>query len=98
MVLFFGWYFLLASAFFGNIFYRIIFGEQLSKKFAPTLFILIAPPAIAFLDYVKITKNFDTFAIILLNLTIFFSILPIFIYRNFLKLKFFYRGGRLHFH
>ena len=90
----FAWYYFSVGIFFwlvlfSNIFYRIIFGEQLAKKFMPTLFILIAPPAIAFLDYVKITKNFDTFAIILLNLTIFFSVLPIFLYRNFIKLKFF---------
>ena len=74
---------------FSIIFYRILFHEQLPAKFMPTLFIFIAPPSIGFIDYIKLTGNFDAFGILLLNLAIFFGILVLFMYKNFLKLKFF---------
>ncbi|KAA6225002.1 MULTISPECIES: SLAC1 anion channel family protein [unclassified Campylobacter] len=74
---------------FSIIFYRILFHEQLPLKFMPTLFIMIAPPSVAFLDYVKLTKNLDFFASMLLGIAIFFVGLIIFMYKNFLKLKFF---------
>jgi tellurite resistance protein len=69
---------------------RIIFHKQLATKFMPTLFIFIAPPAIAFISYVKVFGNVnDFFAIILFNLALFFSILVLFMYKNFIKIKFF---------
>ena len=68
---------------------RIIFHDQLAKKFVPTLFILIAPPAVGMIAYVKITGSFDAFAQILYNLGIFFTFLLAFMYKNFIKLKFF---------
>ncbi|RAX57939.1 C4-dicarboxylate ABC transporter [Helicobacter monodelphidis] len=74
---------------FAIIFYRILFHEQMPNKFMPTLFILLAPPAVAFLGYLKLTKSFDLPAIFLLNLALFFMILLIFLYKNFLKLNFF---------
>ena len=71
------------------IFYRIIFHDQLAQKFMPTLFIMIAPPAIAFLDYIKLVGSYDAFAMILLNLTIFFTLLIFFMFKSFFGLKFF---------
>lgn len=68
---------------------RIIFHNQLMVKFIPTLFIFIAPPAVSFIAYVKMTGEFDMFASILYNLALFFSFLLIFMYKNFLNLKFF---------
>jgi tellurite resistance protein len=68
---------------------RIIFHHQLVQKFMPTLFILVAPPAIGTISYVKITGSFDFFASFLYSLGIFFTFLLIFMYKNFLKLKFF---------
>ena len=69
---------------------RIIFHKQLATKFMPTLFIFIAPPAVAFISYVKVFGNYtDFFAIVLFNLALFFSILVLFMYKNFIKLKFF---------
>lgn len=87
------WYYFSVAIFFyfilfGIIFYRILFHDQLASKFMPTLFIMIAPPAIGFLDVVKL-EGFNSFAVILLNLAIFFGLLVIFMYKNFLKLKFF---------
>lgn len=71
------------------IFYRILFCDQLPAKFMPTLFIFIAPPSVAFIDYIKLTGNFNEFSMFFLSLAIFFGILVLFMYKNFLKLKFF---------
>jgi tellurite resistance protein len=68
---------------------RIIFHHQLAVKFIPTLFILIAPPAIGTISYVKLTSSFDFFASSLYSLGIFFTFLLLFMYKNFMKLKFF---------
>lgn len=68
---------------------RIIFHHQLAVKFMPTLFILIAPPAVGFLAYVKMFEVVDTFATMLFNLALFFTFLVTFMYKNFVKIKFF---------
>ena len=68
---------------------RIIFHNQLATKFMPTLFILIAPPAVGFLSYLKLTHSLDTFALMLYNLGLFFTLLIAFMYKNFVKIKFF---------
>jgi tellurite resistance protein len=68
---------------------RIIFHHQLAVKFVPTLFIFIAPPAIAFIAYVKMYGEFDAFASFLYNLALFFTFLLAFMYKNFMNLKFF---------
>ncbi len=46
---------------FAIILNRIIFHKQFAPKFMPTLFILIAPPAIGFIAYIKLTSNLDFF-------------------------------------
>jgi len=74
---------------FSIIFNRIIFHNQLAVKFVPTLFILIAPPAVGFVAYYKMFGVLDIFAIFLFNIAVFFTLLIIFMYRNFLKIKFF---------
>jgi tellurite resistance protein len=58
-------------------------------KFMPTLFILIAPPAIGFISYIKLTGSLDFFAQILFNLGIFFTILVFVMYKNYINIKFF---------
>jgi tellurite resistance protein len=68
---------------------RIIFHNQLAVKFMPTLFIFIAPPSVAFISYIKMYGNYDFFASLLFNLAIFFTLLLLFMYKNFMKLKFF---------
>ena len=68
---------------------RIIFHHQLAGKFVPTLFIFIAPPAIGFIAYVKMFGAVDVFALALFDLGLFFSFLLIFMYKNFMGLKFF---------
>lgn len=74
---------------FSIIFNRIIFHHQLAVKFVPTLFIFIAPPAVGFIAYIKMYDTVDTFSIFLFNIAIFFTLLITFMYRSFLKIKFF---------
>lgn len=73
---------------FAVIFYRLVFCDKLADKFVPTLVITLAPPAMAFLGYVKLTERFDAFAAILLNINVFFAALILFSYKRFIKLKF----------
>ena len=68
---------------------RAIFHHQLPQKFIPTLFILIAPPAIGFIAYIRIAQSWDSFAIFMLYIAYFFVVLILFLYRSFHKLKFF---------
>ena len=74
---------------FAIILNRIIFHKQFAPKFMPTLFILIAPPAIGFLAYIKITGQLDFFAHILYSLGLFFTILVFIMYKNYINIKFF---------
>ncbi len=74
---------------FAIILNRIIFHHQFAPKFMPTLFILIAPPAIGFVSYIKIMGHLDFFAHILYSLGLFFTILVFTMYKNFLNMKFF---------
>lgn len=88
------WYYFSIGLFFwivlfAIIFYRLIFHDELVWKFKPTLFITIAPPAIAFLGYIKLTNSIDGMAYIFLNLTLFFVLLMAFMYKSFIKIKFF---------
>jgi tellurite resistance protein len=68
---------------------RIVFHHQLAVKFMPTIFIFIAPPAVAFIAYIKMYHNLDVFAHFLYDLGLFFTFLIFFMYKNFTKLKFF---------
>lgn len=85
---YFGFGLFFYMALFSVLFYRLIFHPQLPAKFMPTLFIFIAPPSIAFLDFVRLSE-FGAFAYILLSVAVFFAILLIFMWRNFIGLKFF---------
>lgn len=68
---------------------RIIFHHQLAVKFMPTMFILIAPPAVGFIAYFKMYGVIDVFATLLFNIALFFTLLIAFMYKNFVKIKFF---------
>lgn len=68
---------------------RAIFHHQLPQRFIPTLFILIAPPAIGFLSYMRIAQSWDSFAMFMLFIAYFFVVLLIFLYKSFKKLEFF---------
>jgi tellurite resistance protein len=74
---------------FSIILNRIIFHKQFAPKFMPTMFILIAPPAIGFIAYIKLVGGLDVFAHILYSLALFFTILVLIMYKNFINIKFF---------
>ncbi len=70
-------------------FNRIIFHNPLPQKLLPTLFILIAPPAVGFISYVKLTENINEFSRILYYFALFLVILLFFQWRLFYKIKFY---------
>lgn len=69
--------------------YRAIFHAQLPEKFIPTFFILLAPPAIGFISYMRIAASWDSFSVFLLLMTYFFIALLAVMYKSFTQLKFF---------
>ncbi|MBL4614214.1 MAG: C4-dicarboxylate ABC transporter, partial [Magnetovibrio sp.] len=71
------------------VFYRIIFHNPLPDRLLPTFFILIAPPAVGFISYVKLTGGVDTFAIILFNTALFLTLMLATQFVRFARLKFY---------
>ncbi len=69
--------------------YRIVFHKSLHEKLLPTFFILIAPPSLAFISYVKLTGGLDQFGLILYNFALFLVIFLAFQIRVFSKTKFY---------
>jgi tellurite resistance protein len=69
--------------------YRAVFHPQLPEKFIPTFFILIAPPAVGFISYIRITASWDNFSVFLLFMAYFFVVLLVVMYKSFTQLKFF---------
>ena len=57
------------------IVYRMIFHNPLPDKLLPTLFILIAPPAVGFISYVRLTGDIDSFARVLYYGALFLTLL-----------------------
>ncbi|WP_456403942.1 SLAC1 anion channel family protein [Thiolapillus sp.] len=71
------------------IFYRVLFHQPMPAKLLPTLFILIAPPAVGFLSYTALTGELDAFGRVLYFVALFLTILLITQIGYFAKLKFF---------
>ncbi|QOG12393.1 SLAC1 anion channel family protein [Arcobacter sp. FWKO B] len=74
---------------------RIIFHHQLAAKFLPTLFIFIAPAGVGFLSYVKIMTSLnngvftlDLFGHFIYDIGFFFTLLLLFMFREFMKVSF----------
>ena len=70
-------------------FNRIIFHQPLPEKLQPTLFILIAPPAVGFISYVKLAGDVDLFARVLYYFALFLTLLLLTQLPRFTRLKFF---------
>jgi tellurite resistance protein len=71
------------------IFYRVLFHHPIDQKLMPTLFILIAPPAVGFIAYIRLAGELDAFARILYYSGLFLTLLLLTQARRFLKLSFF---------
>jgi len=69
--------------------YRIIFHKELHEKFMPSLFILLAPPAVGFISYIRIAASWDNFSVFLILITYFFLVLLLTMYKSFLKLRYY---------
>ena len=88
------WFFFSVGLFFwmilmGIVFYRLIFHEPIVAKLLPTLFILIAPPAVGFISYYKLSGDLSNFGKTLYFFSLFLSILLFSQLRVFRKIKFF---------
>lgn len=71
------------------IFYRIMFHHPIPARLMPTLFILIAPPAVGFISYVNLTGQIDGFARFLLYAGLFLTFLLAAKIAKFSRLQFF---------
>jgi tellurite resistance protein len=69
---------------------RLFFHEPLPERLTPTLFILIAPPAVAFIAWLKLNGGaVDAFAQILYNVALFLTLLLAANALRFFRLRFF---------
>lgn len=71
------------------VLYRLFFHEPLPARLTPTLFILIAPPAVGFLSYVGLADGLDAFARILYFTGLFLTLLLATNALRFFRLPFF---------
>ncbi len=71
------------------IMYRVIFHDPIEARLMPTLFILIAPPAVGFIAYMRLMPELDPFARILYYAALFLTLLLFTQAGRFLRLKFF---------
>lgn len=71
------------------IFNRVLFHNPIPDRLLPTLFILIAPPAVGFIAYMKLVGELDAFGRILYFTGLFFTLLLFTQLNRFIKLKFF---------
>ncbi len=72
------------------VFNRILFHESLPAMLLPTMFILIAPPAVGFISYMKLTGGgVDAFAHLLYYLALFFTLFLLVEVPRFARLPFF---------
>ncbi len=88
-VAYFGIGFFFWISFFAIKFYRIVFHKQMAQRFVPTLFIFMAPPAVGFVAYFRITGTLDMFGYELYGITLFFFALFVAMFRHFVMPKFF---------
>jgi tellurite resistance protein len=71
------------------VFYRILFHGGLPERLMPTLFILIAPPAVGFIAYVKLIGGLDMLGMVLYYIGLFLTLLLFAQIGWFARLKFF---------
>jgi len=71
------------------IFYRVLFHNPIEERLMPTLFILIAPPAVGFIAYSRLVGDLDPFGRVLYFGGLFLTLLLFTQAGRFLKLGFF---------
>lgn len=88
------WLFFSVGLFFSIVYYaiffvRAFFYDQIPVKLLPSFFILMAPPAVGFISYLKMTGNFDSFSYILFGTAFFIGLLLFFQLKRFFAIPFF---------
>jgi tellurite resistance protein len=88
------WFFFSAGMLFWAIllavvFYRVLFHHPIDERLMPTLFILIAPPAVGFIAYARLGGELDTLGRVLYGSGLFLTLLLLTQVRRFARLKFF---------
>ncbi len=71
------------------VLYRLFFHAPLPERLTPTLFILVAPPAVGFVSYLVLTGSIDGFARLLYSTALFLTLLLASNAVRFLKARFF---------
>ncbi|MFN2359702.1 MAG: SLAC1 anion channel family protein [Marinobacter sp.] len=71
------------------IFYRMFFHQPLPAKLLPTLFILIAPPAVGFISWFHLVGEINAFGRVLYYVAIFLTLMLLTQVTRFLRLEFF---------
>jgi tellurite resistance protein len=71
------------------IIYRTVFHQPLPAKLLPTLFILIAPPAVGFISWLQLNGSIDAFGRILYYAAIFLTLMLLTQATRFVRLQFF---------
>jgi len=74
---------------FAIVTYRMILHHSLPDRLVPTLFILVAPPAVGFIAYVKLTGTLDPFARILYFFALFMILVLCTLFGKFRKIQFY---------
>ena len=71
------------------VFYRMFFHAPLPARLLPTLFIMIAPPAVGFVAWTRLVGQLDAMGLILVNIGLFLTLLLATQARRFAALPFF---------
>jgi tellurite resistance protein len=71
------------------VLYRMLFHAPLAERLMPTLFILIAPPAVGFVAYLQLTGGLDAFARVLYYSGLFLTLLLATQIGRFLRIPFY---------
>ena len=74
---------------FAIMLYRLFFHHPLPQKLLPTFFILIAPPAVGFISYLKLNGGVDNFAKILYYFALFLVLFLVMQVRMFIGIRFY---------
>lgn len=69
--------------------HRIYFSPPFPVKLMPTYFILLAPPGIGFIAYIKMTGEYDMFAYVLIGFALYLGFLFLFQLHRFFTIPFF---------
>src|SRR5690625_8046155 len=68
---------------------RVFFQPPMPVKLMPTHFILLAPPGIGFVSYIKLVEEVDIFAFIIYGIAFYIGLLFIVLLKRFFTIPFF---------